>query len=244
VLRRRSPGSPAFPRPIPPTADGVVALGGRPEPEVLLAAYSRGIFPWPHEGVPLLWFCPDPRFVLVPAAAHLPRSLAKRMRRGSFEVRADTRFEQVIRRCAAQPRPGQDGTWITPGMIDGYTALHAQGYAHSIEAWAGGMLVGGLYGVSLGGVFFGESMFADASDASKVAFATLAAQLVRWGFALIDCQQATAHLARFGAVEWSRRRFLRALERALALPTRVGPWTLEVSPAEAAAVLRPPPGPE
>ncbi|HYH46959.1 MAG TPA: leucyl/phenylalanyl-tRNA--protein transferase [Thermoanaerobaculia bacterium] len=232
--RRRRP---AFPRPIPATADGIVAVGGRPEPEVLRASYSRGIFPWPHEGAPLLWFCPDPRFVLPPREAHLPRSLRKVLRRGGFEVRADTRFGEVIRRCSETGRPGQDGTWITPGMIAGYTALHEEGLAHSIEAWRDGELAGGLYGVSLGGVFFGESMFTDVPDASKAAFATLAAQLARWDFPLIDCQQATAHLARFGAREWSRRRFLRALDEALALPTRPGPWTLEITPAQAAEEL-------
>ncbi len=234
LLRRRRP---AFPRPIPATSEGIVAVGGRPEPEVLRAAYARGIFPWPHDGAPLLWFCPDPRFVLEPQAVHLPRSLQKTLRRGAFEVRADTRFGEVIRRCAAHGRPEQDGTWITPAMIAGYTGLHAEGLAHSIEAYREGALVGGLYGVSLGGAFFGESMFADVPDASKVAFATLAAQLARWGFRLIDCQQATAHLARFGAREWSRRRFLRTLEAALDLPTRPAPWILELTPAEVAAEL-------
>lgn len=234
MLRRRKP---AFPRPVPDTGWGVVAVGGRPEPEVLRAAYARGIFPWPHDGSPLLWFCPDPRFVLVPREVHLPRSLRKAMGRGGWEVRADTRFGEVIRRCAGQARPDQDGTWITRGMIAGYTALHEEGIAHSLEAYREGELAGGLYGVSLGGVFFGESMFADRPDASKVAFATLVAQLVRWDFRLVDCQQSTAHLARFGAREWPRRRFLRALDAALALPTRSGPWTLELTPAEAAAEL-------
>ena len=162
--------------------DGVVAVGGQPDPETLKAAYSRGIFPWPHEGVPLLWFSPDPRFVLRPEEAHVSRSLRREMRRGTFGVRADTAFEAVIRGCSARPRPGQDGTWITEEMIAGYTALHAEGIAHSIEAWRGGKLAGGLYGISLGGVFFGESMFAEEPNASKVAFATLLANLVHWGF--------------------------------------------------------------
>lgn len=214
--------------------DGVIAVGGRPDPETLLDAYARGIFPWPHEGVPLLWFCPDPRFVLVPGAAHVPRSLRKEMRRGGWEVRADTAFAEVMQGCAAAPRPGQDGTWITADMLAGYTALHARGIAHSIEAWRGGELQGGLYGISLGGVFFGESMFARAPDASKVAFATLLANLVRWDFALVDCQSYTEHLARFGAVDWPRARFLAVLRRALRTPTRPGPWTFEIGPAEAA----------
>ena len=218
--------------------EGVIAVGGRPDPATLKEAYSRGIFPWPHEGMPLLWFCPDPRFVLVPGEAHISRSLRKEMRRGTFEVRADTAFREVMRACARKPRPGQDGTWITPEIVAGYTALHREGLAHSIEAWRQGRLVGGLYGVSLGAVFFGESMFADEPNASKVAFATLLANLVRWRFALVDCQSYTDHLAGFGAVEWRRARFLAALKRALRQPTRTGRWTLEVGPIEAAEVLR------
>ena len=222
-----------FPPPHLATGDGVVALGGRPDAATLLDAYSHGIFPWPHEGLPLLWFSPDPRFALVPDEAHVPRSLRKRMRRGDFEVRADTAFDQVIRACARKPRPGQDGTWITAEMVEGYTALHAEGLAHSIETWQDGALVGGLYGISLGAAFFGESMYTEVPDASKVAFATLLANLVRWRFHLVDCQSWTEHLERFGAEEWPRRRFLAVLQRALRLPTLQGPWTLEAGPAEA-----------
>jgi len=218
--------------------DGILAIGGRPDPETLQAAYRRGIFPWPHEGLPMLWFCPDPRFVLVPEEAHVSRSLRKEMRGGAFEVRADTAFREVIRACAAKPRRGQKGTWITGEMIEGFTALHEQGLAHSIEAWRDGRLAGGLYGVSLGAVFFGESMFADVPNASKVALATLVANLVRWRFALLDCQSFTPHLASFGAVEWRRARFLAALKRALREPTRQGPWTLELGPVEAAEECR------
>jgi leucyl/phenylalanyl-tRNA--protein transferase len=219
------------------TPDGIIAMGGTPDPDTLKEAYSRGIFPWPHEGWPLLWFCPDPRFVLVPGEAHLPRSLRKEMRRGTWEVRADTAFSAVIRRCAEKPRPGQNSTWITREMVQGYTALHKEGLAHSIEAWHDGRLAGGLYGVSLGTVFFGESMYADVADASKVAFATLLANLIRWGFKLVDCQSYTEHLARFGAVDWPRPRFLRVLKQALREPTRQGGWTLEVGPVEAADVF-------
>jgi leucyl/phenylalanyl-tRNA--protein transferase len=201
---------------------------------MLKEAYSRGIFPWPHEGVPLLWFSPDPRFVLRPEEAHVGRSLRREMRRGGFEVRADTAFQQVIRGCAEASRPDQKGTWITREMIAGYTALHEEGLSHSIEAWRDGRLAGGLYGISLGGVFFGESMYAVAPNASKVAFATLLANLVRWHFQLVDCQAYTDHLASFGAVEWPRARFLAALDRALREPTRRGPWTLELGPAAAA----------
>lgn len=210
-----------------------MALGGRPDAETLKDAYSHGIFPWPHDGLPLLWFCPDPRFALVPEDAHVSRSLRKRMRRGEFAVRADTAFAEVIRGCARTPRSGQDGTWITGEMIEGYTALHAEGLAHSIEAWQDGALVGGLYGVSLGAAFFGESMYTEVPDASKVAFATLLANLVRWRFQLVDCQSWTGHLERFGAAEWPRPRFLAALGRALRRPTLQGPWTLEVDPVEA-----------
>jgi leucyl/phenylalanyl-tRNA--protein transferase len=200
-------------------------------------AYGHGIFPWPHEGYPLLWFCPDPRFVLVPREAHLPRSLRKTMRRGLYEVRADTAFADVIRRCSSKERPRQDGTWITEEMIEGYVALHGEGLAHSIEAWQGDRLAGGLYGISLGGVFFGESMFADAPDASKVALGTLLGNLVRWDFALLDCQSYTEHLSSFGAVRWPRRLFLKELEKALRASTRSGCWTLEVGPGEAAEMF-------
>lgn len=222
-----------FPPPDRATPDGILAVGGRPEPDLLLAAYSRGIFPWPHEGFPLLWFCPDPRFVLIPTEAHVGRSLRKTLRRGTFEVRADTAFREVMRACARKKRPGQRGTWITRDMIRGYTALHEQGYAHSIEAWQDGRLVGGLYGISLGAVFYGESMFAEVPDASKVAFATLLGNLIRWEFQLVDCQSYTDHLASFGAEEWPRDEFLAALETAIQAPTRMGPWRLELGPAEA-----------
>ena len=221
--------------------EGVVAVGGRPDPETLKQAYSRGIFPWPHEGVPLLWFSPDPRFVLPPAEAHVGRSLRREMRRGGFEVRADTAFREVMRGCAAAPRQDQRGTWITAEMIAGYTALHEEGIAHSIEAWKDGRLAGGLYGISMGSVFFGESMYAEAPNASKVAFATLLAHLIRWRFTLVDCQAYTDHLASFGAVEWPRSRFLAALKRGLRAPTRPGPWRLEMGPAEAAEALSSPP---
>lgn len=227
----------AFPPPESATPEGVVAFGGKPEPLRLLSAYRQGIFPWPHRGLPLLWFCPDPRFVLIPSQAHLSRSLRKTMRRGLFEVRCDTEFEQVIRACARQRRRDQRGTWITSGLINGFTRVHEWGFAHSIEAWQDGRLAGGLYGVSLGGVFYGESMFAAVPDASKVAFATLLANLIRWDFHLVDCQSYTEHLASFGAEEWPRRRFLAALEKALQTPTRWGKWTLEVGPAEAARSL-------
>lgn len=218
--------------------DGVIAIGGRPDPETLKRAYARGIFPWPHPGVPLLWFCPDPRFVLVPAQARIARSLRKEMRRGTFEIRADTAFLEVIRGCATSPRANHEGTWITREIVAGYTALHQEGLAHSVEAWQDGRLVGGLYGVSLGAVFFGESMYAEVPNASKVAFATLLANLRLWRFPLVDCQSYTEHLASFGAVEWPRARFLAVLKKALREPTRAGRWELELGPAEAAELFQ------
>ena len=223
----------AFPSPERATPEGIVAYGAEPTPDRLLLAYASGIFPWPHEDLPLLWFSPDPRFVLVPERAHVPGSLRKRMRRGGYEIRTDTAFRQVMLGCRAAPRPGQHGTWITPAMIAGYEALHEMGFAHSIETWQDGELVGGLYGVSLGRMFTGESMFARAPDASKVAFATLLGNLTAWGFAFVDCEVRTDHLARFGAEEWPRRRFLAALADALTVPTKRGPWTLDLDPSEA-----------
>ncbi len=226
-----------FPPPESASPDGIVAVGAHPEPELLKVAYRQGIFPWPHRGLPLLWFSPDPRFVLVPQRAHLPRSLKKAMKRDAYRVRADTAFEDVMAGCSKVPRPGQAGTWITAAMRAGYAALHEDGVAHSIEAFDGDELVGGLYGVSFGRVFYGESMFARAPDASKVAFATLLAHLVSWGFDLVDCQTYTDHLARFGAEEWPRTRFLTTLEKALEGPTREGPWRFHLAPSEALDVL-------
>jgi leucyl/phenylalanyl-tRNA--protein transferase len=204
--------------------DGLLAVGGDLRPERLLLAYSRGIFPWYEEGIPILWHSPDPRLVLEARALHVPRSLRKTINRGIYEVRFDTAFAQVIAECGRMKRPGQRGTWITKDMRAAYMRLHEMGFAHSIESWQGDKLAGGLYGVSLGGAFFGESMFARAPDASKVAFVTLVERLVDWGIELIDCQVYTEHLARFGAEEWPRARFLAALAHALDRPTRRGPW--------------------
>jgi leucyl/phenylalanyl-tRNA--protein transferase len=217
----------AFPPPDEADESGLLAVGGDLSPERLVLAYSLGIFPWYSERQPILWHAPDPRTVLEPAALHVPRSLAKRIRRGDLEVRLDTAFEQVMERCAKTRRPGQRGTWITRDMRAAYARLHAMGLAHSAEAWQAGKLVGGLYGVSLGAVFYGESMFAEVDDASKIAFVTLVAQLRRWGFTLIDCQQDTPHLTRFGAVAWPRARFQAALAEALTRPTRQETWRLD-----------------
>jgi leucyl/phenylalanyl-tRNA--protein transferase len=213
-------------------ASGLLAVGGDLSPERLLLAYSSGIFPWPLVERPLLWFSPDPRMVLKPAELVVSRSLRKTLRRGGFEVRLDTAFHRVVHRCAEVPRRGEAGTWITRDMADAYARLHELGFAHSAETWQDGELVGGLYGVSLGNAFFGESMFADRPDASKIAFVLLVKQLTAWGFDLIDCQVHTDHLARFGAREWTRRRFMTALQRSLAAPTRRGAWKFEPPDAE------------
>jgi leucyl/phenylalanyl-tRNA--protein transferase len=203
--------------------NGLLAAGADLSVGRLLQAYERGIFPWSSEGQPLLWWSPDPRMVLVPSELRLSRSLRKRLARRDYEVRADTAFEEVMRACAA-PRAGQDGTWITGEMIEAYLRLHRAGHAHSIETWIGGQLAGGLYGVALGRAFFGESMFTRAPDASKIALAHLVRQLGRWDCGLIDCQMATAHLARFGAREIPRPEFMRRLAKLVNYPAKAGKW--------------------
>lgn len=214
-----------FPPPERADKSGVLAVGGDLSPERLLAAYSRGIFPWFSEGDPILWHSPDPRFVLTPDTLHVGRSLRKTLARGEYEVRYDTAFARVITECGRVTRPGQHGTWITDEMLEAYVELHERGFAHSVEAWQGDELKGGLYGVSLGAAFFGESMFALAPDASKVAFVSSVERFKQWGFQLVDCQVETEHLARFGAKSWPRKRFLAALHKALREPTRQGKWT-------------------
>lgn len=221
----------AFPPPELADESGLLAVGGDLRPERLLLAYSLGIFPWYSDGLPILWYSPDPRLVLESGDLVVARSLKKTLRRGRYRVTLDTAFDRVIRACADAPRPGQQGTWITDDMVGAYRRLHELGYAHSAEAWLDGELAGGLYGVSLGAGFFGESMFARADDASKVAFVTLVEQLRRWDIDLVDCQVHTEHLARFGAVEWPRERFLRRLASALEKPTRSGRWRLDSSPS-------------
>jgi leucyl/phenylalanyl-tRNA--protein transferase len=200
--------------------NGLLAAGGDLSLRRLLSAYRQGIFPWYSAGDPILWWSPDPRMVLYPDEFKVSHSLAKRVRSGRFEMRIDTAFREVMQHCAATPREGQSGTWIRPEMIEAYCALHAAGYAHSVESWRDGTLVGGLYGLALGRVFFGESMFAHATDASKVALVRLVEVLTRLGVRLIDCQQATPHLASLGARQISRRAFRAQLDQ---LIESVGP---------------------
>ena len=214
-----------FPPPERGPRKGPIAVGGDLRPERLLLAYSMGIFPW--QGEPLHWHSPDPRLVLLTDELHLTRSLRRARKQEPFRLTLDTAFADVMTACASVPRPGQDGTWITSEMIDSYGELHRRGIAHSVEAWSGERLAGGLYGLSLGAAFFGESMFALEPDASKLAFVALVEQLGRWGIPLVDCQVYTEHLARFGAREWPRRDFLAALTAALDRPTRLGPWRFD-----------------
>ncbi len=228
-----------FPPPEDANEEGIVAVGGDLHPKRLLLAYQQGIFPWPARGYPLLWFSPDPRFALVPSAAHISRSLRKVIRRGELHVTADLAFAEVIDACAAMPRPHQQGTWITRELREGYLALHELGYAHSMEAWRDEELVGGLYGVALGRTFAGESMFTSEPDASKVAFTTLLGHLAAWNFRIVDCQVHTDHLARFGATMWPRDRFLAEWRAAVREPSLLAPWKLTMTPEEALDRLRP-----
>ncbi|HEX6733178.1 MAG TPA: leucyl/phenylalanyl-tRNA--protein transferase [Azonexus sp.] len=211
---------------------GLLAIGGDLSPARLLEAYGHGIFPWGTvEGHPL-WYSPDPRMVLVPAEFRLTRSLRKTLRSGAFEVRFDTDFAGVIAGCADTPRPGQDGTWITPDMIAAYRRLHELGWAHSVEAYAEGDLVGGLYGLVIGRMFYGESMFARRRDASKVAFAHLIRQLLTDDVALIDCQMRTEHLASLGGREIPRAEFLTRLRMLTAEPVAHGRWPASTADRE------------
>ncbi|TNC97023.1 MAG: leucyl/phenylalanyl-tRNA--protein transferase [Gallionellaceae bacterium] len=191
--------------------NGLLAAGGDLSAGRLLDAYRNGIFPWFSPGDPILWWSPDPRMVLFPTDFKLTASLRKTIKKLEFEVRTDYAFEQVMRSCAA-PRKGESGTWIVEDMIDAYLELHRLGCAHSIEIWMKGELVGGLYGVAIGKMFFGESMFSRRTDGSKIAFAHMTRQLERWGFGMIDCQMYTSHLASLGAHEIPRAEFIARLQ--------------------------------
>ena len=204
--------------------NGLLAAGGDLSPQRLLAAYRRGIFPWFSAGEPLLWWSPDPRMVLFPDELKISRSLTKTLRNAEYEVRLDTAFGEVIRACARKPRAGQSGTWITPEMQQAYRELHRLGYAHSVETWIDGKLAGGLYGIAIGRAFYGESMFADARDASKIALAHLCAYLKLRGFGIIDCQMETRHLASLGARPIPRCDFAARLEALCAHGDAAGRW--------------------
>lgn len=206
--------------------NGLLAAGGDLMPERLLNAYRHGIFPWFSAGDPILWWSPDPRMVLMPDEFKISRSLHKTLRRGEYEIRTDSAFEQVMRACAS-PREGQNGTWIQEEVVEAYVRLHQLGLAHSVETWMDNELVGGLYGVSLGRMYYGESMFSRKTDASKIALAHLAAQLKRWDFGMIDCQMNTKHLSSLGAREIPRNLFLTRLQELIHFPDTGTPWRFD-----------------
>jgi leucyl/phenylalanyl-tRNA--protein transferase len=204
--------------------NGLLAIGGELTPEKLLEAYRQGIFPWFSADEPILWWSPDPRMVLFPGELKISRSLAKRLKKGDYQVRFDTAFRDVMQACSGAERKRQSGTWIVPQMIEAYCQLHARGYAHSAETWMDGELVGGLYGVTIAGMFYGESMFHRTTDASKIAFVHLVRQLQIHGCGMIDCQMHTHHLARFGAREIPRQEFAERLAKLVDSPYPAGNW--------------------
>ena len=204
--------------------NGLLCAGGDLSPQRILHAYSRGIFPWYAKGEPILWWSPDPRMVLHPSEFKLSRSLRKTLRRGGYEIRLDSDFPAVIRACAKSRRRGQHGTWITAEMQSAYCTLHELGFAHSVETWVDETMVGGLYGIAIGKMFYGESMFSHATDASKIALAHLARFLDGNGFGLIDCQMNTPHLASLGAREIPRNEFISRLQILTAIPPLNGRW--------------------
>jgi leucyl/phenylalanyl-tRNA--protein transferase len=217
-----------FPSPHLASKEGLLAVGGDLTRTRLLLAYSSGIFPWYSENEPILWWSPDPRLVLYPDELKISRSLSKVIKKGAYTVTVDCAFEQVITECARVRLENQEGTWIVDEMVKAYCNLHESGFAHSVEAWEGDHLVGGLYGVSLGRCFFGESMFTRLSNASKVAFVSLVQHLRSLNFTLIDCQVTTGHLTRFGAREVPRSRYLDELDEGLKTPTLKGKWTFNL----------------
>jgi leucyl/phenylalanyl-tRNA--protein transferase len=220
-----------FPSPRLAPEEGLLAVGGDLSQERLLLAYQMGIFPWYSKYEPILWWSPDPRLVLYPAELRVSRSLQKTIRKSLFKVTMDRNFEAVIRACAQSRTRADEGTWIVDEMIDAYCMLHEAGLAHSVEAWQDRKLAGGLYGVSLGKCFYGESMFTRITNASKVAFVALVEHLRALSFNLIDCQITTAHLLRFGAREIPRARFLDELKRSLNSPTLKGKWSFSMFPS-------------
>lgn len=214
-----------FPPPYLAREDGLLAVGGDLSVERLLLAYQQGIFPWYSEGDPILWWSPDPRLVLQPEDFHISKRLARIIRQGVFKVTFDTAFRRVITFCSHPRSEAEPGTWIVPEMIEAFVCLHEAGYAHSVECWQNDELVGGLYGVSIGRIFFGESMFSSVPNSSKIALAYLVKLLLVWEFDLIDCQMKTDHLIRLGAREIAGNEFSRRLEKYVFSPTRQGRWT-------------------
>lgn len=215
----------AFPPAHFATPEGLLAVGGDLSQKRLLSAYRKGIFPWYADNEPILWWSPDPRLVLYPHELHVSRTLDRVLRKNTFTVTMDSAFEDVITACAKTRTQNEEGTWIVDDMQAAYCRLYEAGYAHSVESWLDGHLVGGLYGVSLGRCFFGESMFSNVSNASSVALVALARYLMTLSFDLIDCQVTTAHLMRFGAREIPRSQFLKELRKALTCPTLKGQWS-------------------
>ena len=229
----------AFPPPGSAMRDpnGLLAIGGDLSVTRMIRAYSQGIFPWYNPDEPILWWCPDPRAVLEPSAFRISRSFAKTLRRGDFAVTLNHCPAQVLDACAG-PRRGSRGTWLGPDMRSAYLELHETGFCQSIEVWRHGRLIGGLYGVSIGRAFFGESMFSREPDASKIALAFLCRQLQDWRYELIDCQISSQHLQSLGAVDISRERFLAMLRQAVGVPGRTGKWRFEI-PVPASREHRP-----
>lgn len=230
-----------FEFPDPRLADGeygLVGLGADHEPETLLAAYRSGIFPWPHQALRMAWFCPPQRMVLRPEAFRIHRSLRKTLKHRRFRLTVDTDFEAVLLGCATTPRDGQPGTWLVPSLRAGLMGLHQHGVAHSVEVWDRQDLVGGLYGIALGRIFTGESMFSRGTDASKIALLALCAQLHRWGFHWVDCQVHTDHLASLGAYEIPRDHWLDEVQLHAVPPDRMGPWSFDHEPYDLIEALR------
>ncbi|WDS36872.1 leucyl/phenylalanyl-tRNA--protein transferase [Pseudoxanthomonas sp.] len=241
-MSRRLPflldASPGAPFPDPNLAlrepDGLLAVGGDLSSQRLLNAYRAGVFPWYSDGQPLLWWSPDPRTVFRTNGVHLSARFRRQLRGSDWILRADTAFARVMMACANAPRPGQDATWITAQMLDAYVALHRQGHAHSLEVWDAGTLVGGIYGVAIGQMFFGESMFSAASGGSKAALAGLAHVLGSWGWPLIDAQVDNDHLGRMGAEQWPRAEFLALVAGQVQLEGTAEAWTRRVGDIPAA----------
>jgi leucyl/phenylalanyl-tRNA---protein transferase len=211
--------------------NGLLAAGGDLSPQRLIQAYRCGIFPWFNEDEPILWWSPNPRMVLFPEELKISRSLRKTLKKGNYEIRVDSAFSQVMEACA-KPRKDHAGTWIHAEMISAYTRLHEMKLAHSVETWIDGELMGGLYGIAQGKIFFGESMFSHVANASKIAFVHLVRQLGRWDFHMIDCQMKTAHLASLGGREISRKEFSQKLKELVNYPERVEKWYFDHEPIE------------